>query len=219
MGNQICNYFVSHRYPVCRKTQIQSPCQPGTFSARCQQHLWSLFFLLANLWKFVPKFCPRSSRRKDTYHIGHLRIHFAMGPFVCRSSIRTPSQCPYRPFYFKSVALIILLLQAVLAAIIVQALKGMFKQFSDLPVLYSKSWSDLCVWISSFIITVVMDVDIGLVTGVVINVIMLLYWSLKPKVVLLGETDAKDLNVDKKYFLDACPNVHGPKLNYKCVFL
>lgn len=61
--------------------------------------------------------------------------------------------------------------QAVLSAIIVHALKGMFKQFSDLPPLWRHSKMDLTVWTVTFAATVVLGVDVGLVVGVAVNLV------------------------------------------------
>ena len=60
---------------------------------------------------------------------------------------------------------------AVLSAIIVHALKGMFKQFSDLPPLWHRSKMDLVVWVVTFAATVVLGVDLGLVVGVAVNLV------------------------------------------------
>jgi len=60
---------------------------------------------------------------------------------------------------------------AVLSAIIVQALKGMFKQFADLPGLVGKSKLDTFIWVCTFAATVLLGVDKGLLVGVFLNLV------------------------------------------------
>ena len=89
-----------------------------------------------------------------------------------------------------------------MSAIIIHALKGMFRQFGDLPQLLKKSYSDFFVWIIAFVATVALGVDIGLVVGILVNLFLLLKWALTPKLVTLAETDFQDLNVDPNSFHD-----------------
>jgi MFS superfamily sulfate permease-like transporter len=58
----------------------------------------------------------------------------------------------------------------------------------------------------TFTATVVLDVQYGLVVGVAVNFVMLLYWALYPKVILLAETDFQDLNVNPEFFHDVREN-------------
>ena len=54
----------------------------------------------------------------------------------------------------------------VLAAIIVVNLKGMLMQFTELPRFWKLSKVDAIVWVVSFLVTFLIDVDIGLYVGV-----------------------------------------------------
>lgn len=78
----------------------------------------------------------------------------------------------------------------------------MFKQFLDLPPLLTTSRTDFSVWTLTFVATVVLNVDMGLMVGVGLNLVLLLYWALDPQVVNIVETDFKDLQVNSSCFHD-----------------
>lgn len=78
----------------------------------------------------------------------------------------------------------------------------MFLQFRDLPKLASKSILDTCVWIVTFLATVILDVDFGLIVGVLVNVLIILYWGIFPNVDIVHETDFIDLQLDGKMYHD-----------------
>ncbi|XP_077978000.1 prestin-like [Glandiceps talaboti] len=83
--------------------------------------------------------------------------------------------------------------KAVLGSIVVVALKGMFKQCADLPVLWRTSKSDFWIWIVTFIGTVLLGVDIGLGVGVVFSILTVIIRSQRPKVSLSGNVKNTDL--------------------------
>ncbi len=89
-----------------------------------------------------------------------------------------------------------------LSGIIIHALKGMFKQFSDLPSLWRHSPLDLCVWLSTFAATVLFGADLGLVVGVAVNLVSLVYWCINPRLKRMSETDFQDVNLESKYYRD-----------------
>ncbi|KAK2163558.1 hypothetical protein LSH36_77g01072 [Paralvinella palmiformis] len=63
---------------------------------------------------------------------------------------------------------------SVLAGIIIVALFPLFKQFKDLKRLWRVSKCDFFTWIITFLVIVIFDITIGLVTGILINMLMLL---------------------------------------------
>ena len=67
--------------------------------------------------------------------------------------------------------------KAILAAIIVVALKSMLLQVYDLPKFYKRDKLDGALWIFTFIATVLMDIDLGLYAGTGANLILLVYRS------------------------------------------
>uniref|UniRef100_A0A8D2L532 Solute carrier family 26 member 6 n=1 Tax=Varanus komodoensis TaxID=61221 RepID=A0A8D2L532_VARKO len=52
--------------------------------------------------------------------------------------------------------------KAILAAIIIVNLKGMFKQFNDIPALWRSNINDLCIWLVTFVATILLNLDLGL---------------------------------------------------------
>ena len=78
----------------------------------------------------------------------------------------------------------------------------MFLQFFDLPKLASKSTLDACVWVTTFLATVILDVDLGLAVGVLANLLIILYWGLFPHVERVNETDFVDLRLEENWYHD-----------------
>ena len=65
--------------------------------------------------------------------------------------------------------------QAVLASVIVVALKSMLFQYEDMPKFWKRSKLDGLLWIASFLATVILDIDSGLVLGIALNLLLLIY--------------------------------------------
>ncbi|KAK2716702.1 prestin-like isoform X2 [Artemia franciscana] len=85
---------------------------------------------------------------------------------------------------------------AVLASIIVVALKGMFLQFSDLKRALQVSLYDALVWIAAFVSTAFIDIDIGLIIGVLTALFILVLQAYKPHACLLGNVPGTELYLD-----------------------
>uniref|UniRef100_A0A8C9EFE6 Solute carrier family 26 member 5 n=1 Tax=Phocoena sinus TaxID=42100 RepID=A0A8C9EFE6_PHOSS len=58
--------------------------------------------------------------------------------------------------------------QAVLSAIVIVNLKGMFMQFSDLPFFWRTSKIELTIWLTTFVSSLFLGLDYGLITAVII---------------------------------------------------
>ena len=71
--------------------------------------------------------------------------------------------------------LVSLYFQAVLGSIIVVALKSMLFQYEDMPKFWKRSRLDGLLWIGSFLATVILDIDTGLVVGIALNLLLLIY--------------------------------------------
>ena len=69
--------------------------------------------------------------------------------------------------------------QCVLSSIIVVALKGMFLQFKDLKKAWLVSKLNAFVWLATFLSTVVLDIEYGLMVGFALAVLTLLWRSSK----------------------------------------
>ncbi|GAB1604820.1 sulfate transporter-like isoform X1, partial [Argonauta hians] len=98
---------------------------------------------------------------------------------------------------FSSVLILIVLLvvgplfktlpNCVLAAIIIVALKGMFRQFNELHRLWGVSKIDFAVWLVAFLATVTLDVIYGLGVGVIFSLLTVLSRSSRPDFFLMGQ--------------------------------
>ncbi|BFZ08352.1 hypothetical protein BsWGS_11390 [Bradybaena similaris] len=97
----------------------------------------------------------------------------------------------------------------VLASIILVALKGMFTQFADLRALWSISFIDFAVWLVAFSATSLLDVDLGLLTGVGFALLTVIMRSQRPYTCLLGQVPGTDIYKDLSVYKTAeeTPNI------------
>uniref|UniRef100_A0A8C9EFD4 Solute carrier family 26 member 5 n=1 Tax=Phocoena sinus TaxID=42100 RepID=A0A8C9EFD4_PHOSS len=65
--------------------------------------------------------------------------------------------------------------QAVLSAIVIVNLKGMFMQFSDLPFFWRTSKIELTIWLTTFVSSLFLGLDYGLITAVIIALMTVIY--------------------------------------------
>ncbi|NXK86089.1 S26A6 protein, partial [Formicarius rufipectus] len=86
--------------------------------------------------------------------------------------------------------------KAILAAIIIVNLKGMFKQFNDLPMLWKSNRVDLMVWIVTFVATLLLNLDIGLAVSVAFGLITVIFRTQLPHYSLLGRISDTDVYKD-----------------------
>lgn len=91
----------------------------------------------------------------------------------------------------------------VLAAIIIVALKGMFKQFTELRRLWGISKIDFAIWLVAFLGTALLDVDYGLGVGVGFSLITVLGRSSRPYSCLLGQMPNTDIYRDISVYRSA----------------
>ena len=85
----------------------------------------------------------------------------------------------------------------ILAALIMVSLRGILMQFKDVKIYAKRSNSEIFVWLSTFLGTVFVDIDYGLIIGLGVTFIFLLWWGYYPKVELLSPTDHEDLFTNK----------------------
>ncbi|XP_059150479.1 prestin-like [Physella acuta] len=81
----------------------------------------------------------------------------------------------------------------VLAAIIMVSLKGMFRQFLQLKTLWKISLVDFATWIVVFLGTVLLDVDLGLLVGVMFALLTVILKSQRPHSCVMGQVPGTDL--------------------------
>jgi len=111
---------------------------------------------------------------------------------------------------FISVALVLLVLlsiaplfqplpNAVLAAIVLVALKGLFKQFIVLKYLWKISKIDAFIWFASFLAVFCLGVDTGLAVGFIVNMLTVFARTSKPSMNVLGSASGTGIykRIDK----------------------
>uniref|UniRef100_A0A3P9PE60 Solute carrier family 26 member 5 n=1 Tax=Poecilia reticulata TaxID=8081 RepID=A0A3P9PE60_POERE len=76
--------------------------------------------------------------------------------------------------------------QTALAAIIIVNLVGMFKQFRDIPPLWRTSKIELAIWLVSFVASVLLGLDYGLLAAVAFAIITVIYRTQRYKVSFSG---------------------------------
>ncbi|NWZ46567.1 S26A6 protein, partial [Haliaeetus albicilla] len=86
--------------------------------------------------------------------------------------------------------------KAILAAIIIINLKGMFKQFSDIRTLWKSNQVDLMVWIVTFVATLMLNLDIGLGASVAFGLLTVIFRTQLPRYSILGRISNTDVYRD-----------------------
>ncbi|CAG2193140.1 unnamed protein product [Mytilus edulis] len=74
----------------------------------------------------------------------------------------------------------------ILACVIIVTLKGIFKQFYDMIILWRLCKRDFTVWFVTFLATVILDVGLGLMVGIAFAFFFVLRNSLRPHMCVLG---------------------------------
>ncbi|KAG7166010.1 Solute carrier family 26 member 6-like 2, partial [Homarus americanus] len=77
----------------------------------------------------------------------------------------------------------------VLSTIIVVSLKGLFLQFHDLAALWATSKLDALIWVVTFSVSVIVDIDYGLMAGVGMSLLVLLARNQCPPTARLGHAE------------------------------
>uniref|UniRef100_A0A3P8SXI8 Solute carrier family 26 member 6 n=1 Tax=Amphiprion percula TaxID=161767 RepID=A0A3P8SXI8_AMPPE len=87
----------------------------------------------------------------------------------------------------------ILFYSAVLAAIIYVNLHGIMKQFLDIPALWKSNRVDMVVWVVTFILTVLLNPDLGLAASIGFSMLTVIFRTQLPKYSLLGQLPDTDI--------------------------
>ena len=88
----------------------------------------------------------------------------------------------------------------VLSAIVIVALHGLYLHVLDLSFYWRVSKYDLVIWIATFLCTVVINIEIGLVCGLAINLLVFLFRTVTVSPVLLGNLPSSEFYVNIKDF-------------------
>ena len=76
------------------------------------------------------------------------------------------------------------------------ALKGMLLQVEDLPKFYRKSKWDALLWVLTFIAVVLLDIDSGLLIGIILNLLLLIYRGIKNEATEVAPVEGTGLVVE-----------------------
>uniref|UniRef100_A0A671W680 Solute carrier family 26 member 6 n=1 Tax=Sparus aurata TaxID=8175 RepID=A0A671W680_SPAAU len=86
--------------------------------------------------------------------------------------------------------------KAVLSTIVFVNLKGMFKQFMDVPTLWKTNKVDLLVWLVTFASTILLNLDLGLAVSIVFSILTVIFRTQLPRYSILGHVSGTDLYLD-----------------------
>uniref|UniRef100_A0A4W4F9C5 STAS domain-containing protein n=1 Tax=Electrophorus electricus TaxID=8005 RepID=A0A4W4F9C5_ELEEL len=110
--------------------------------------------------------------------------------------------------------------QTVLAAVIMVNLLGMFKQVKDIPALWKTSKIELVVWLASFMASVLLGLDYGLLVAIGFSILTVIYRTQRPKSVVLGHVSDTGLYCDIEEYEEAteCSGIKIFQLNSSIYF-
>uniref|UniRef100_UPI0037E7206B solute carrier family 26 member 6 n=1 Tax=Semicossyphus pulcher TaxID=241346 RepID=UPI0037E7206B len=93
--------------------------------------------------------------------------------------------------------------KAVLSTIVFVNLKGMFKQFMDVPMLWKTNKVDLLVWLVTFISTILLNLDLGLAVSIGFSMLTVIFRTQLPRYSILGQVSGSDLYLDTDTYKEA----------------
>ncbi|KAM7411780.1 hypothetical protein PAMA_021651 [Pampus argenteus] len=93
--------------------------------------------------------------------------------------------------------------KAVLSAIVFVNLKGMFKQFMDVPLLWKTNKVDLLVWLVTFISTILLNLDLGLAVSIGFSMLTFIFRTQMPRYSILGHVPGTELYLDIDAYKEA----------------
>ncbi|XP_047439933.1 solute carrier family 26 member 6 isoform X2 [Mugil cephalus] len=93
--------------------------------------------------------------------------------------------------------------KAVLSTIVFVNLKGMFKQFADIPMLWKTNKVDLLVWLVTFTSTILLNLDLGLAVSVAFSMLTFIFRTQMPRYSILGKVSGTDLYLDTDAYKEA----------------
>ncbi|XP_077369630.1 solute carrier family 26 member 6-like [Festucalex cinctus] len=93
--------------------------------------------------------------------------------------------------------------KAVLSTIVFVNLKGMFKQFTDVPMLWKTNKVDLLVWLVTFTSTILLNLDLGLAVSIGFSMLTVIFRTQMPHYSILGQVPATNLYLDVDTYKEA----------------
>ncbi|XP_075403419.1 solute carrier family 26 member 6 isoform X1 [Tenrec ecaudatus] len=101
--------------------------------------------------------------------------------------------------------------KAVLAAIILVNLKGMLLQVKDIGSLWKTNRVDLLIWLVTFVATLLLNLDLGLLVAVVFSLLLVVVRTQLPQYSILGQVPGTDVYRDVAEYSEA-KEVPGVKI-------
>ncbi|KAI5095183.1 solute carrier family 26 member 6, partial [Silurus meridionalis] len=83
--------------------------------------------------------------------------------------------------------------KAVLAAVIYVNLQGMLKQFTDIRTLWRSNRVDMLVWVMTFILTILLNPDLGLAASIAFSMLTVIFRTQLPRYSVLGQLPGTDI--------------------------
>ncbi|XP_023691685.2 solute carrier family 26 member 6, like 1 [Paramormyrops kingsleyae] len=93
--------------------------------------------------------------------------------------------------------------KAVLSAIVLVNLKGMFKQFYDIITLWKTSKVDLLVWLVTWMFTLLFHLDMGLAASIMFALLTVIFRTQLPKYSVLGQIPGTEIYLDMEKYKEA----------------
>ncbi|KAI1892893.1 hypothetical protein AGOR_G00138210 [Albula goreensis] len=93
--------------------------------------------------------------------------------------------------------------KAVLATIVFVNLKGMFKQFLDIPALWKSNKIDLLVWLFTLLATLLLNLDLGLAASIAFALLIVIFRSQLPRYSVLGQVPGTGIYLDMDTYEEA----------------
>ncbi|XP_040264601.1 solute carrier family 26 member 6 [Bufo bufo] len=93
--------------------------------------------------------------------------------------------------------------KAILASVVVVNLKGIFKQFKDIPALWRSNKMDLAVWLVTFLATILLNLDLGLAVSVAFSLVAVIFRTQWPRYSILGQVSGTDIYRDVTQYQQA----------------
>ncbi|XP_055022157.1 solute carrier family 26 member 6-like isoform X2 [Boleophthalmus pectinirostris] len=93
--------------------------------------------------------------------------------------------------------------KAVLSTIVFVNLKGMFKQFTDVPQLWRTNRVDLLVWVITFVSTILLNLDMGLAVSIGFSILTVIFRTQLPRYSILGQVPGTDLYLETETYKQA----------------
>ncbi|XP_055078959.1 solute carrier family 26 member 6-like [Periophthalmus magnuspinnatus] len=101
--------------------------------------------------------------------------------------------------------------KAVLSTIVFVNLKGMFKQFTDVPQLWRTNQVDLLVWLITFVSTILLNLDMGLAVSIGFSILTVIFRTQLPRYSILGQVPGTDLYLETETYKQA-KEIRGIKI-------